>query len=259
MKCLIAMCCYDTIENKRTEYTHKTFNKLIATTNPETTRIFIIDNDSCKSTKNLLRVIERSEYPNVTVIYNDSNLGTAEAINLAFKHRQPDEYCVKIDNDVLIYDKGWVEKMIQAFTMSPKLGILGLKRKDLPNSPTHETYKTNLFFLHENNGDPWIPIESCNDIIGTCIMLRPELLDKIGYLYQPGIYGFDDVLVCERSILSGYYNAFLPSIEIDHIDDGKTPFTEWKKRYAGIYLSKIDGIKEGYRENPETIYYNPFK
>jgi len=255
-ECLIAMAVYDTDENKRTEYTERTISSLLSTTDHENTRIFIIDNCSCLKTKKILK--ECSKIDNITIIYNKDNLGTAEAINLALKKRQSDEYCVKIDNDVVIHENNWVEKMIRCFENDSELGILGLKRKDLPNSPDSEEYKTGLMFLPHKLGEPWNIIELCQDIIGTCTMFNPKFLDRIGYLYQPGIYGFDDVLACERSILSGFYNAFFPSVEIDHIDDGKNPFTDWKRKYAGIYLPKINEIKEGYRTGEIPIYYNPF-
>jgi hypothetical protein len=90
-------------------------------------------------------------------------------------------------------------------------------------------------------------------------MFSPKLLDKIGFLYQPSIYGFDDVLACTRSMICDFYNAFYPCVDIEHLDDGKNPFSDWKRKHAGIYLPKIKSIEESYWKNPETIYYNPFK
>jgi GT2 family glycosyltransferase len=246
---------YDTDSNKRTDYTIQTYQSLVETTNSETTRIIFIDNDSCQRTKKFLSQIKNK---NIYVITNNQNIGTAEAINLALKTRN-NEYCIKMDNDVVVNELGWVEKMIRCFEKDPKLGILGLKRVDLPNSPTSKEYPTELKFLPHELGEPWLIVEECKDIIGTCTMYSPKLIDKVGYLYQPSIYGFDDVLMCSRSILSGFYNAFYPSVEIQHIDDGKNPYTEWKRKYAGIYLPKIEGIIKEYTEGTRPIYYNPFE
>jgi GT2 family glycosyltransferase len=268
MKCLIAMAVYDTEENKRTKYTKETVRSLIETTCSKTTRIIIIDNNSCQETKEFLLEIKAS---NISVITNDKNIGTAEAINLAWKTREKGkgEYAVKIDNDVVIHDDKWIEKMIYCFEKEPYLGILGLKRKDLPNKPDSEEYPTSLCFIkHEHEKmDEWHVIEICNDIIGTCLMFSPKLLDKIGYLYQPKIYGFDDNLACVRSIEAGFVNAFYPCIEIDHIDDGSTPFTQWKKNQAQIYFQEFEEIKSAILngENPmmpghkNSYYYNPFE
>ena len=258
MKCLIAIAVYDTKENERTAYTVHTYNSLKHVIDPKTTRIIFIDNGSCEETKTFLRSIKAK---NVSVITNETNIGTAEAINLALRTRKQGEYCVKLDNDVYFHES-WVEKLVKCFELNPNLGILGLKRKDIPNSPYSEQYPTKLEFVDGPDhfiNDPWLTIEICDDIIGTCTMFNPKLLDKIGYLYQPGIYGFDDVLMCARSKLANYINAFFPSVEIDHMDNGLNPYTEWKKRYAGLHLSKISGILEDYASGERDIYYNPFK
>lgn len=252
-KCLIAVAVYDTDDNDRTKYTKETYKSLIKTTNPQTTRIFFIDNGSCEKTKEFLFKIKK---PNINVITNKENIGTAEAVNLALKERKEGEYCVKMDNDVVIHDIGWVDKLIRCFKSDNEIGILGLKRKDIPNSPYSKEYTTRIEYVRKSKC--WDIVELCDDIIGTCTMFNPSLLDKVGYMYQPGIYGFDDVLMSYRSLLSGYYNAFYPGVEIDHIDDGENEFCDWKRKYAGIYLSQIEDIKKGYKEYPETIYYNPF-
>lgn len=255
-RCIIGVAVYDTEQNERSGYTKKTFESLVNTVNPRTTRVIFIDNDSCEETKKFLSEAEKNSF--VEVITNDSNLGTAEAINLAMKQRKEDQYFVKMDNDVVIYESGWIEKMIRCFERDPALGVLGLKRKDLPNQPDSEKYPTELKFLPHELGEPWLIVETCEDIIGTCTMYSPALLKAVGYLYQPTVYGFDDVLMCVRARLCGFYNAFYPSIEIEHIDDGKNPFTDWKKKHAGKYLGKIDGIIRDYADGMRDLYYNPY-
>jgi GT2 family glycosyltransferase len=254
---VICMAIYDTVENKRTEYTKRSVHSLIETINEGTTKIVLIDNASCAKTRKFLNSCEI--YEGISVIHNETNIGTAEAINLGIKnHSVKGDYIVKIDNDIVISHIGWADEMVRCFEKDPKLGILGLKRPDLPNSPDSKEYPTELKFLPHTPSEPWLIIEECGDIIGSCIMINPKLLDKIGYICQPGIYGYDDVLLCTRARVAGFYNAFYPSVECSHIDDGLNPFTEWKRKYAGQYLSDISKIEEGYWTNPNTIYYNPF-
>jgi GT2 family glycosyltransferase len=257
MKALICMAIFDSDSNKRTEYTKQAITSLIETTNPDTTRISLIDNASCQKTKNYLKSVKR--FPHISVFTNEENEGTASAINRGLQYRQEGEYVVKIDNDIVIHRSGWVEEMIGCFENSPSLGILGLKRKDLPNSPYSKEYPTSLQFLHHELGGRWHIVEECHDIIGSCTMYNHLLLDKIGYLYQPGLYGFDDVLISERSVRAGFYNAFYPCVEIDHIDDGKNPFTQWKQNHAGIHMAEVNKIIGEYRDGIRSIYYNPYE
>jgi GT2 family glycosyltransferase len=97
---------------------------------------------------------------------------------------------------------------------------------------------------HEK-GEPWYVVEESEDIMGTCTMFHPQLTDKMGGLLQAGVYGFDDTLACIRAKLLGYKLAFLPHIDIDHIDEGGDAYTEWKRKYAGDRMKEFYEIKQG--------------
>jgi hypothetical protein len=88
-------------------------------------------------------------------------------------------------------------------------------------------------------------------------MYNSALLDKIGYLYQPSLYGYDDVLASYRSELAGFKNVFLPQIEIDHVDEGKTEYQGWKERHAGEQTQNVIKIVDEYINGTRLIYYQP--
>jgi GT2 family glycosyltransferase len=238
---LIAMAVYDTEENKRSKYTLQTLESLINTTDLNDHRIIVIDNNSCIETKNILE--EHEQF--ITVITNTENVGTAKAINQAWAYRKPNETVIKMDNDVIINNYGWVEEMELAIRLGG-YGILGLKRKDLMQSPTSQSiWKTELKMLPHEKGENWVVVEESEDVMGTCTMFHPSLTDKMGGLIQAGIYGFDDTLACIRAKLLGYKLAFLPHIDIDHIDKGGDAYTEWKRKYAGEKMEEFYKIKDG--------------
>jgi GT2 family glycosyltransferase len=250
---LIAMAVFDTVENQRTEYTEKTLKGLKETVDLSKHRIFVIDNNSCDATKKLL-----SSYTEmITLIVLQENIGTARAINKAWKFRRPGESAIKMDNDVLIYSNSWVEEMETALARDPKLGIVGLKRKDLAEYPGHEIewYNSKLYFLPHKPGESWIPFEEVVNLMGTCQMYRSSLLDKIGYLNQPGIYGFDDSLASLRSRLAGYKVGFLPHIVIDHIDNRETPYWQEKRNLAGRDMGPFNELCAKYASGELPIYY----
>jgi len=238
---LIAMAVYDTEENKRSKYTSQTLENLANTVDFSEHRIIVIDNDSCEETKNILKDYDQF----ITAISNTENVGTAKAINQAWKYRKPNEVVIKMDNDVVINNYGWIEEMELAMKLGG-YGILGLKRKDLMQSPNASNHwKTELKMLPHEKGDNWVVVEESADIMGTVQMFHPELINKMGGLMQAGVYGFDDTLACIRAILLGYKLAFLPHIDIDHIDIGGDAYTEWKRKYAGEKMEEFYKIKEG--------------
>ncbi len=253
---LIGLCCWDTNENGRTEYTRRTLRSLYDTVGVSGHhRIIVVDNGSCQETKEELQYF-KDQLCLIDVITLPENIGTARAINKAWQLRKEGEHCVKMDNDVVIHQSGWADQLEAAINRDPNIGIIGLKRKDCWESPTHPEpfYRSELAMLPHVAGEPWIVIEKVRHVMGTCHMFNSALLDKIGYLYQPRLYGFDDCLAATRSEVAGFYNAFLPHIEIDHIDTGATEYQGWKEKVSGEDMAAFNQITADYRSGKRPIY-----
>lgn len=266
MCALISMAVYDTAENKRTKYTERTLQSLLETVDFRKHRLFISDNGSCPET---FKVYDdfigafhcKYDLGNLQIIQNGKNLGTAEAVNMGWKHRKPGEHCVKMDNDVVIHYNGWLDELEEAVNRDPLIGQIGLKRKDCWEHPKHENddFRSQLIQLPHSPGQTWIMVEKVKHVIGTCVLHSSNLLDQVGMLRQLSLYGYDDVIMSHRSHIAGYYNCFLPHINIDHIDTGQTEYQNWKEKHSGEQTQKvIDLVHRMYRKE-ESIYYNPFE
>lgn len=260
---LISMAVHDTEENNRSWMTKRTLECLLETVDFTKHRLIISDNGSCKETHEIYYELgERfGKYPEgqAIVIFNNENLGTAEAINKAWAYRKLEENAVKLDNDVVIHSSGWVDELEEAIRREPLIGICGLKRKDCWEHPKHESpdLKSELIMLPHDGANKWMVVERANHVMGTCQMYSSALLDKIGYLFQPKLYGYDDVLACHRSHIAGFMNCFLPHIEIDHIDPGATPYQHWKEKHAGECTAEMIEIFKEYVNGTRPIYYKP--
>lgn len=257
MSSLIGMAVYDTVENKRSLMTKETLSSINNTVNLNKHRLIVVDNGSCEETKAIFAAAK--EVMDFELITNPTNVGTAKAINQAWRLREKGEHVIKMDNDVVIYQSGWADLLEEAISRQPKIGIIGLKRKDLaenPNLQIGDHYKSNLMMLPQERGQKWIVVEEVKHVMGTCQMYNYALIDKIGGLYQmEGIYGFDDSLASIRCSMAGFMNVFLPSVDIDHIDDGGTDYTEWKKKYAGQHMELFAKIKAEYISGDRDIFY----
>jgi GT2 family glycosyltransferase len=255
---LIAMACFDTEENGRTEYTRKTLQSIVNTVNLNKHRLIVIDNNSCQKTKNLLKYFPRYySHKNIEIITLPENIGTARAINQAWKLRKEGEHAIKMDNDVVIHSIGWVDEMEEAIRRDNKIGQIGLKRKDCWECTWHtsDDFKSELKMLPQVPGERWQIVEIAKHIIGTCVMHSSNLLDKVGYLYQPSLYGYDDVLMSHRAHLAGFYSCFLPHIEIDHIDTGATAYQGWKEKHSGEQTQKVINLVHEMYNKTKPIHY----
>lgn len=258
---LIVMCAYDTVENGRSTLTAQTLESLYKTVDFSRHKIILVNNNSCDATKQLFdsfvyRVNEFLSPDSASAIHLQQNIGTAKAINLGWSKREPGQHCVKIDNDVVIHSKGWADEMEQAIKMMPTIGIIGLKRKDLIENAYHEEleWRSQLIQLPHVHGERWVVIEAVKGVMGTCKMVNSKLIDEIGYLSQPTVYGFDDSIYSCRSSLAGFINCFLPHIEIDHIDPGGDAYTEWKRKHAGDTIVYAQQLIAEYQNGVRPIY-----
>lgn len=230
---LIGLVTYCTEENKKFPMLQATLMSLKRTVDLSRHRVIIFDNSTDQFIKKeVLLLVHGYGFEYLTA---GENLGTARGINRIWKERKPGQHCVKMDDDVVIHENGWADQLEFAINHHENIGIIGLKRKDCWECPTNPNtdFKSSLHFLENTQGQKWVVIEKVNHVIGTCQMYSASLLDKIGYLYQIGLYGYDDVLASHRSHIAGFINCFLPHIEIDHIDDGATPYQGWKQRTSG--------------------------
>jgi len=260
---LIVMAAHDTADNGRTKYTDRTIESLLRTVDFDRHRLFISDNGSCEDTQRLYEklvtywTLNKYDFGHLTIHRNGENLGTAKAVNIGLKTRKDGEYCIKMDNDVVIHQRGWVDELEEAIEREPAIGILGLKRKDLWQWPGHpdKQYKSHLVMLPHKPGERWIIVEITKDIMGTCTMFNHLLLDKVGGLYQPSLYGYDDVLMCYRSNIAGFLNAFLTHIHIDHIDEGQNEYGKWKERESGKVTQEIIALVDEYIAGIKSIYH----
>lgn len=259
---LISMAAHDTSENNRTWMTRVTLESLRDTVDWSRHRLMISDNGSCEETHALYQEFEDIIQK---VIYNGKNLGTANALNLIWRERHITEAVLKIDNDVRIHRPGWLEMMELAFEKDPKLGIVGLKRRDLdewPIRPKNEPhwatrqFSSRIYPLPHKKGEPWLILEECQHVMGTCQAYHPRLLQRIGYLIQPGLYGLDDSLAAVRCKVTGYRSCFLHGVEIDHVDPGGTEYIRWKSHVAGKDLPVFNRWKTEYLSGKRDVFFD---
>lgn len=252
---LIAMCCHDTEENGRSDMTWKTLMSLRDTVDSNRHEIVVINQNSCGDTRNLLTLART--HLHFRRIDLPENVGTAKGINMAWKDRKPGQHLVKLDNDVVAHQKGWVDVLEDTITRMPNIGIVGLKRKDLMESTFRDDFwKSELREVPHEPGQLNIYIEVVNHVMGTCQMYNSALIDLIGGLYQmDGLYGFDDSLASVRSHLAGFVNCFVPYIEIDHIDPGDKPYQKWKEAHSGALMSRYQQTVADMQSGKTSIHF----
>lgn len=258
---LIAMAVYDTEENNRARLLEQCLASLCQAVDFSKHRIFLCVNAATPKAAEAITQFSDWVGANCSVLANRENIGTARAVNKAWALRTPNEVCVKMDDDVVFgrCSSGWLDVMEEAFLRDPRLGILGLKRPDLLESANaiDPNWRSRLVEIPHQIGQMDIKVEAVEHVMGTCQGYSPALLAKIGYLYQPGKYGFDDSLSAVRARVAGFYCAFLSNVEIHHIDPGGDVYTAKKRDLAAEGMAEYHRLIGGYRDSTIPIWYGP--
>lgn len=263
------------VTHNRLALTQACWRGLCATTTPAEVEVVFVDNGSTDDTPAWLAELQAHQPARLKqVLFLRQNVGTARAINRAWRLRQPDQAALKLDNDAVIRTPGWIPAMLHLFEQIPTLGLLGLKRRDLGERAAHPaerpplapSLRSTLYELADGT-----LFEVSPHVLGTCTLYAPRALERIGDLYQMqdrgNLYGFDDALACLRLKLTGLQSAFLRGFEIEHIDPGESGgdeaarFTRWKLASAGEWLEPYQhtvmelqrGLREPYWKEPEDV------
>ncbi len=68
---MIAMCCHDTDENERSEYTYQTLYSLRRTVDLHKHRLIVVNNNSCRRTTDMLEVMSKERHLEYFKNYED--------------------------------------------------------------------------------------------------------------------------------------------------------------------------------------------
>lgn len=207
------------------------------------TKIYVIDN---KSTDNSLDVL-RNEFPSVSIIQNDGNLGYAGGYNKGLKGIDQ-EYVVLLNSDVEV-SPDWIKPLVQQFQTNPKLGALQPKVKDL-NKQTHFEYagasggfidylgypfcRGRIFFDLEKDNGQYDTYRKVFWATGACLMVRKSLFEKAGGLNELLFAHMEEIDLCWRMQHLGYEIGCEPQSVVYHLGGGTLNKQSAKKTYLNF-------------------------
>jgi GT2 family glycosyltransferase len=191
--------------------------------------VIVVNNASKDGTSKWLET-QKKDQPNLEVITMKENIGFGPATNVGIR-RSKGDYIVILNNDTVV-STGWLEKLLEIMEGDPSVGIVSPvtnfvgegpqidpAAKDLsPDMTLISDYAISIAERTEIKYEP-------NRLVFFCVMLRRELIDKIGYIdetYEKGNFEDDDY--CLRTRMAGYRLAIAQNSFVFH--HGSTTFKQ---------------------------------
>lgn len=182
--------------------------------------LVIVDNGSKPNVKDYFDSIK--DKADINYIRNETNVGPIVGINQGLKAAKY-PYMAVIHNDVVIFEKDWLGKIVSAMDADPRIGIAGIAgRKEILKTGcvNEKSLKHNL--QNEEDLGPAM-VEDVAEVAvvdGLCFVIKRELLDKVRGLDEAfGYMHCYDLDISLQSIDAGYKNVVV-KVEAMHVGNG---------------------------------------
>jgi GT2 family glycosyltransferase/2-polyprenyl-3-methyl-5-hydroxy-6-metoxy-1,4-benzoquinol methylase/tetratricopeptide (TPR) repeat protein len=225
-----------------------TFNQLgytrqclasIAHSTDEDYEIIVVDNGSTDGTPDYLRSL-----PNVKLIENATNRGFPAAANQGIKAAKGRQVLL-LNNDTVV-TTGWLWRLLDALYSDPKIGMVGPSSNNVSGPQQIPVAYRDLDGI---DGFAWEwgranhrKLEETQRLVGFCMLIRREVIDRIGLLDERfGIGTFEDDDYCIRAALEGYRLSIVRGAFVHHFGsatfngngvNGRTVLEENQKRFV---------------------------
>lgn len=222
-----------------------------------TNEIIVVDNHSNDGTLEMLR----SEFPRVTLIANQENAGYTRPNNQAMRISSG-RYILLINPDCLV-EEGAMDGLAAFLDQHPEVGIVGPKVLNRDRTLQKQCRRSeagpwdafcyfsglaNLFpndkrfagylmtYMDENI------LHEVQAVSGSCMLIRREVIEQIGYLDENFFAYQEDSDFCRRARLAGWKVFYYPDSRVVHFagegGSGVKPFRsiyEWHRSYYLYY------------------------
>lgn len=211
--------------------------------------IIVVDNNSQDGT---IEMLDESFKKNIKVIKNSENLGFSKAHNQILKNITSD-YVILLNPDTRI-PQDTIQKMEEFLESRPYCGIASCKIVDFNGNlqsnggdfPIGTAFLSWLFNLeslgftknfHRQDINYFLNQHQVDWVGGTLMMIRGDLVKKVGFLNEEYFMYFEDVDYCFRTRKNKSEVWINPEVEIKHVSGASSrnpKFMQWCGEFKGV-------------------------
>lgn len=223
--------------------------------------VVVVDNASQDGTVDAIRL----NYPDVRLILNDENLGYSKAVNQGWRTLDA-KYYVLLNPDATLLDRAlprlvqFMEENLQAGICVPKVmnsdGSLQLQCRrgearpgevfayflGLANRFPNDTRFTGYLLNHIDNEK----VNEVKAVSGSCMMIRREVVEQIGYLDELYFAYQEDTDYCFTARMAGWKVFYVPLAQVIHLGgrggSNVSPYFgiyQWHRSYYLYYRKNL--------------------
>jgi hypothetical protein len=187
-------------------------------------RVFVVDNGSTDGTLAYLRGLDW-----ITLIENGRNLGFVKGNNVGMRAAPADSDILLLNNDTVIEQDSWLDKMQRAAYSAADIGIVGC-RMVLPDGrflhagaymPLDSFWGQQIGSL-EKDVNQYALDREVESVIGACFYIKRAVINQIGLLNEAFFSYFEDTDYCFQAAAAGYRTLCAGDVTIIHHENVST-------------------------------------
>ena len=151
----------------------------------------------------------------LVVIHDYYQDGYTKTVNRGIKQRQYNEDICLLNDDIEMFNYGWLRALSAALASDPHNGLV-VPSGDCASASRHG--KLGDMGLHVSNTLPF-----------WCVLLRHELVNEIGLLNEAFIHYSSDTWYCIEAKRAGWRRIWLRSVYLWHRHQGSGFQQEWRE------------------------------
>ncbi len=210
--------------------------------------IIVVDNGSTDGSLKMLQ----ADFPKVTVIENPANLGFTAPMNQALR-RATGQFLLLLNPDTLIHPQAF-DRLIAFMQEHPQVGICGPKVLNTDGSlqapcrrgesrpwavisyflRLHRLFPDSRLFggYLMNYMDEDVTHEVAG-VAGSCMLIRRQVIDQIGYLDERFFAYQEDADYCFQARRAGWQVYYVPTAQVTHFGgEGGSRVQPYRSIYA---------------------------
>jgi GT2 family glycosyltransferase len=181
-------------------------------------RVLVVDNGSTDGTIDFLK---NQDW--VTLIENDRNLGFVRGNNTGIRAAPTGSDIVLLNNDMVITQQDWLERMQSVAYSAPDVGLVGC-RLLMPNGRLlHagtfmpiDTFWGQQIGSNEKDINQFNADREVEGVVAACLYIKREVIERIGPLNEAYFSYFEDTDYCLTARQAGYRTMCAGGVTLIH-------------------------------------------
>jgi hypothetical protein len=178
--------------------------------------IILVDNNSKDDSVSFVK----QNYPNVTIIQNENNVGYGEGNNIGFRHSNGTIF-VLVNPDAIL-ETNWISLLVSVLQSSDKIAAVTGKIFYADSNGNGDKIFSTWSKINTLSGNPVNfhhdePISKVDYLSGAVMMIKKEIVDKIGFIDTDYFLYFEETDWCARILRLGYDLIYVPNAMAWHV------------------------------------------